>query len=348
MDNFGRAARLAISVGILTLAGCGGGGGGGASVNTGQTANNTAGNSSGNTSNNVPAVSIGAPDTPRVTIQGTPVFNFTTSPPPVGTTMGLLGPAVKITSTAVSAAGTGTDGTAIYRGTVTSNGTTYPVFDLKIPALSLNATNVRGDGTVATLADGGKVTAAIGTLNYTLLGAWTYAPAGGGSYLGMTVTGSGTTPANVPTSGSATYNGTGSHGGVVGAYFVPSGTGTVAGGALSGNASVTANFATGAITGTLSNMTATPTVGTATPWNDVALSGSVSRGPSTVFFNGSTSTGNAPSGAGIAGFSSAATGIVSGGFYGPNAEEVGATWSLTEPNATGGGKTAFGAFAGAK
>lgn len=344
MEAFKSAVRLAASVSLLALAACGGGGG---TPNTIASPGNNAGGSGGNTT---PTISIGAPDTPRVTIQGVPAFNFTTNPPPVGTVIGLLGPAVKVTSTVVSAAGTGTGGTATYRGTVTSNGTVFPVFDLKIPALSLNATNVRGDATTVTLADGGTVAAAIGTLNYTLLGAWTYAPAGGGtSYLGTTVTGSGTAPANVPTSGSATYSGSSGHGGALGVYFVPSGTGTITSGTLAGNASVTANFTNGAVTGTLSNMTATPAAGgTATPWNDVALSATVSREPATVFFNGSTSTGNAPAGAGPAGFSSAATGSLQGGFYGPNAEEVGATWSLTEPNAAGGGKTAFGAFAGAR
>jgi hypothetical protein len=346
MEALKSAARLAASVSLLALAACGGGGGGGNSI--GAPSNNSSGNTSGNSG--TPTVSIGAPDMPRVAIQGAPAFNFTTSPPPLGTTLGIYGPAVKITATAVSAAGTDTAGTATYRGTVTSNGTVFPVFDLKIPALSLNATNVRGDATPVTLADGSMVAAAIGTLNYTLLGAWTYTLAGGGTaYIGATATGSGTAPANVPTSGSATYSNSGTRGGAVGAYFVPSGTGAVTIGSLAGDASVTANFASGAVTGTLSNMKATPADGSAaTPWNTVSLTGTISRFTSTVAFNGATSTSGAPAGAGTAGFSSAATGLVSGGFFGPNAEEVGATWSLTEPNAAGGGKTAFGALAGAK
>jgi len=343
MEALKNAARLAASVGLLALAACGGG-------NNSNSFAAPSGNTSGNTNNNTPTVSIGAPDMPRVAIQGAPAFNFTTSPPPLGTVLGVYGPAVKITASAVTAAGTDTTGTATYRGTVTTNGTVYPVFDLKIPTLSLNATNVRGDGTTITLADGSKVGAAIGTLNYTLLGAWTYTPAGSGAvYIGATSTGSGTAPANVPTSGTATYAGSGAHGGALGAYFVPSGTGAITIGSLVGDASVTANFATGAVSGSLTNMTATPASGGAsTPWNNVALTGTISRFTSTVAFNGATSTSGAPAGAGTAGFSSTATGIVSGGFFGPNADEVGATWSLTEPNATGGGKTAFGAFAGAR
>jgi hypothetical protein len=202
-----------------------------------------------------------------------------------------------------------------------------------------------------TLADGSKVAAVVGTLTYTLLGAWTYVPASGGvSYFGSVAAGSATPAGSVPTTGSATYTGNGANGGVGGAYFVPSGTGTIAAGSLQGNLSMTANFATNAVNGSMTNMTATPTGGGAsTPWNDVSLSGSISRssGPVTAI-NGTTVAGAAPAGAGTAGFSSAATGRFFGGFFGPNADEVGGTWTLTDPNAAGGGKTAFGAFGGAK
>jgi hypothetical protein len=327
----------------LALAACSGGGGGGAPLNTGgNTSGNTPGNTSGNTTP-TPTVSIGAPDHPNVAIQGSPVFNFTTNLPPSGTVFGLIGPAVKASSTTVEAAGTGTNGTVTFRG-MTSG--TVPVFDVSIPAIGLTATNVRADGTAAVLADGSKVVLTISVLNYTVAGAWAYTPASGGiAYLGTAATGSGTPLANVPTSGSATYTGSGAKGGVAGAYFVPSGTGGISGGSLAGDIAITANFTSGAVTGTLSNMTATPAIGgAATPWNSVSLSANVSRAATNASFDGSTSTSGAPAGAGAAGFSSAATGYAVGGFFGPNADEVGGTWSLTEPGAAGGGKTAFGAF----
>lgn len=352
METYKSVARLLACVSVSALAACSGSGGSGASASISSPAAGSTASTSSTTTTTVPAVTIGAPDAPSFALQSQPVFNFTTSPPAIGTVMGLVGPAVKITSTSVGAAGIGSGSQAIYRGTVTSNGTTYPVFDISIPSLSLTATNVRGDGTIVTLADGSKVAATAGTLNYTLLGAWTYAPASGGiSYLGIAGTGAATPAANVPTSGSATYIGGGSSkGGVVGAYFVPSGTGTIAAGSLTGSVSATANFATNAISGTMTNMTATPTSGgAATPWNDVSFSGAITRSAgATVPFNGTTSASAAPVGAGSAGFSSSATGLINGGFTGPNAQEIGATWTLTDPTAAGGGRTAIGGFAGAK
>jgi hypothetical protein len=262
--------------------------------------------------------------------------------------MGLIGPAVKITSTTVEAANRGTDATIIYRGMVTSGGKSVLTFDIKIPAIGLNATNVLADSNIVALPDGGKVALAVGTLNYTLGASWTYTPAGGTTrYEGVAATGSGTPLANVPTTGSGTYSGTGANGGTVGFYYVPNGSGAILSGSLVGDIAMTANFSTGGVTGTLSNMKAYSAGGVATPWNSVTLSANISRSAGGAAFNGSTSTGNAPADAGMAGFSSAATGTVVGGFFGPNVDEVGGTWSLVEPNATGGGKTAYGDFAAA-
>jgi len=344
-----RADRLAASVCLLALAACGGGGGGGQPSTTTSTPTQT-----GNTGTTTPAqITIGTPDAPKVA-GNEQSYNFSTNLPPVGNLFAITGPAVKITSTSVSASGIDTTKSlATYRGTVTSNGVTYPVFDLSVPNISLTATNVRGDGTPSTTSDGGKVAAGIGTLNYTLLGVWSYSPASGGTgYIGVTVDGFGTKPASVPTTGTATYNGTQgvNASGVIGAYFVPSGSGSIAAGTLTGNVSLTTNFANNNVNGTLSNMMATPSAGgAATPWNTVSLSGTINRtDPNAVGFAGATSTSGAPPGAGAAGFSNTASGSFAGLFYGPNAEEVGATWTLTEPNAAGGGKTAFGALAGAK
>jgi len=365
MDISWRADRLAVSVCLLALAACGGGGGQPGTTASTPTQTGTTGSTSptGTTSSTgsntgstgtTAQITIGPADNAAAGA-GFLSFNFSSNPPPVGTAFSLLGPAVKITSTAVGASGIdSTRSRATYRGTVTSNGLTYPVFDLTIPDISVNATGVRGDGTPFTTSDGGKVVAAIGTLNYTLLGAWGYTSASGATgYLGMTVNGTNTNTANVPTTGTATYNGTQgpTAAGAVGAYFVPSGSGSIVAGTLTGNVSLTTDFASNAVNGTMSNMMATPTGGgTTTPWNTITLSGTIGRstGQNTVAFGGPTTTQGAPSGAGNAGFSSAASGSFAGYFYGPHAEEVGATWTLSDPNAAGGGKTAFGAFAGTK
>ncbi|HVW72860.1 MAG TPA: transferrin-binding protein-like solute binding protein [Rhizomicrobium sp.] len=369
------ALRLTSSVCLVALTACsGGGGGGGTSLGTtapnnsttsGNTTSNsttsnntTSGNatsnnttSSNNTTTTTPTVSIGSPDPANVVIVGSPAFNFTNNLPPVGTVFGLLGPAVKTTPTAVTAANAGSNGTATFRGMVTSGSTTVPTFDLSIPAIGLNATNVRADGSTTTLSDGSAVILTFAGLTYTAQMAWGYKPAGSGAgtgYIGVTVGGSGTTIANVPTAGSANYAGNSSNGGGVGgAYFVPDGNGGIATGSLAGNVAMTANFSSGAITGNLSNMIATPAGGgSSTAWNTVSLSANIARAANNASFTGTTSTGGAPAGAGAVGFSSSATGGLTGSFFGPNINEAGGTWTLTDPNAAGGGKTAFGAFAG--
>jgi hypothetical protein len=272
---------------------------------------------------------------------GGATFDFATNPPPVGMIFGLLGPAVKVTSTTVEAANKGTNGTLTYRGM--SNG--VPIFDINIPAINLNATNVRADGSLAPASTGGSALLGLKVLKYTAQGAWGYTTGGGLSYAGVAASGSGTPIANVPTSGAATYSGIN---GTVGIYFVPSGAGAISSGALSGDITINVNFGTGAVCGLLSNMTATPVEGgAATPWNNVSLSANIKRLTDNASFTGTTSANGAPSGAGNAGFSSAAAGDLGGAFFGPNADEAGGTWTLTEPGAAGGGKTAFGAFGAA-
>ena len=351
MEISQKALRLTASACLLALAACSGGGGGNSPAtttsNTGSTSSNTGSTSSGSSSG-ATLVSINAPDSPSTGGVNSPSFNFTTNLPPVGTTLSLPGSVLAITPTTVSGAGNGQGVTATFRGTVVSNGVTYPVFDLDIPVLSVHATNVRGDGTAVTLSDGSKVSAAAATLNYTLLGAWTYTPAGSGpSYIGQTVTGSLTPVGSIPSSGTATYNGTGSSGGVVGAFAVPASNGTVIqGGALTGDVSLTVNFASNTANGTLSNMTATTTANGsgATPWNNVTMTGTLSRSGGGSL-SGTTGTSGPPAGAGNAGFSSAATGSFAASFYGPSAQEVGGTWTLHEGSGST-GKTAVGTFVG--
>lgn len=338
---------------VSFLAACSSGGGGGgagpstttppSNTNTTPPSNtNTTPPSNTNTTPPTPTVSIGAPDNANVTIQAAS-FKFGTNPPPVGTVFGLLGPAVKVTSTTVYAANKGTNGTLTYRGV--SNG--IPVFDLSIPALNINAPGLPGDGTTTPVSGGGTAAVSIGNLQYSVQGIWTYSPGGGVTYRGVTAVGSGTPIASVPIGGTATYSAaySNSGGGTAGIFYVPDGNGGISTGSVSGNIAVTVNFGTGAVTGSLSNMVAKHADGSAaTPWNDVSLSANINRLPNNASFTGTTSTSGPPAGAGNTGFSSSATGQLGGAFFGPNADEVGGTWTLTDPNAAGGGKTAFGAF----
>lgn len=332
MEMSSNIARLVSGVCLLALAACGGGGGG--TTLTPPTTNNP---SPG-------PVNIGAPN--AATSGGSTLsFNLTNSLPPAGTLLPLRGPVVLASPSAVSFPAIN-DATATFRGTVVSGGITYPVFDLNIPSLSVSAANVRGDGTSVTLSNGGQVSAAVAGLNYLLLGAWSYTPPGNsGGYVGQTVTGSLSPASGVPSSGTATYTGGGNAGGTVGAFSVPSGSGTIQAGSLTGNVSLNVNFGSNTVTGTLSGMNANTTAngsGT-TPWNNVSLNGNLSRS-STVSMAGATSTAGAPAGAGTPGFSGAATGTFSAQFYGPSGQEVGGSWTLYESTPAG-GKAAVGTFA---
>ena len=115
----------------------------------------------------------------------------------------------------------------------------------------------------------------------------------------------------LPTSGSATYLGK-----TTGETYSPSG-----GGSLAGNASVTVNFGTNAVTGTLTNMTVI-VLGGNQAWNDVSLSGTLSGAT----FSGTTAATSA--GGGNLSLKASATGTMSGAVYGPAANNVGAVWTL--------------------
>ena len=138
------------------------------------------------------------------------------------------------------------------------------------------------------------------------------------------VTGYKTPVGSIPTTGSATYSGK-----TVGFVYYP-----VEGGAwetgiglahISGDASLDANFGTGAITGGLTNMTAG-----GLPWNNVALAGTISSGVNS--FSGTAAVTSAPGG--ITALNAAGTGSFVGMFFGPGAAELGAVWTLFDGIAT--------------
>ncbi|MEO7133296.1 MAG: transferrin-binding protein-like solute binding protein [Vicinamibacterales bacterium] len=145
------------------------------------------------------------------------------------------------------------------------------------------------------------------------------------------VTGYKTADSNVPTSGSATYNGSvvgkvifpdaGAHG--VGVYY------------LNGDVSLAANFGSGSITGNLTNMTSGQG-----PWNSVSLLGSISGSQNA--FSGTSAATSAPANA--AAMSGSASGTFAGMFFGPSAQELGAVWTLFDGSSTATGS--FGAKTG--
>lgn len=142
------------------------------------------------------------------------------------------------------------------------------------------------------------------------------------------VTGYRTPTASVPTTGTATYSG--SVGGRV-MFANDDSRHNVGIHWLTGSASMQANFGSGAITGSLTNMSTG-----AGPWNSVSLLGAISGGN----FTGTTAATSAP--VNEAALSGSATGTFAGMFFGPGAQELGAVWTLYD-----GAKSAIGTI-GAK
>jgi len=143
-------------------------------------------------------------------------------------------------------------------------------------------------------------------------------------------TGYATPAAAVPTSGSATYQGS-----VIGEAFHPhaSGIDGVDFYQLSGDVTLQANFASGSISGSLTNMITRSFEGDTAPWNSVALAGSITGAQ----FGGTSMAISAPVNSGS--LSSAATGTFAGMFFGPKVEELGAVWTLFD-----GTSSAVGSF----
>jgi hypothetical protein len=95
---------------------------------------------------------------------------------------------------------------------------------------------------------------------------------------------------------------------------------------LGGEVSLTVNFATGAIGGSVTNVWAHDGNVTDGFSNDVALSATMHSGSNT--FSGTTDAGS-PRTSELS-LNSSAAGTVEGGFYGPNAQELGAVWTLSD------------------
>ena len=137
------------------------------------------------------------------------------------------------------------------------------------------------------------------------------------------VTGFETPLAGKPTTGTATFNGF-----ITGATFFPNGANLPVA-SLNGTAQLTANWATGGISGTASSIVATPLPAGSQPtqgWNGLTFSGTITSG-TTAFSGTTTATGNIGS---TFALTNGATGTLNGQFYGTTAQEVGALWSVND------------------
>lgn len=353
--QFHKSAHLFASAGLLALAACSGGGNNGGSIVNGPVV--TPPTTSSVNITGVTALGAGG-NAPLEATGPTPNFATNANLPPNGTAFPLTQAAITVTPTSAKGIDAGA-GTATIQGLVTTGGVSYPLVDLKIPNLGINATGLRGDGTAQTQADGSSVSIFVASLTYTLLGSWNRQPADkSSSTIAIAVGGYQTPATGVPTTGTATYIGNYSSstasttaGGVVGSVTVPSSSGGIAAATLQGDVNLNVNFATQQVNGTLSNMTAKNVISNATsPWNNVTLTGTLSQSAGSTgrgaVITGTTQAQAAPAGATF-GMSSSATGNLSGALYGPNANEAGAVWSVNEGSGAT-GKTAFGFFGATK
>ncbi len=341
---------------IFSLGGCTGGGGSGAAIPVATTSTST-------TTSLRPDTLVSAPQGASLHGNALPSAtgttpNFTTSLPANGTILPLDDAVLKIAYGNSQTSVTGyTDSliggtTLTLQGTTTLNGSTKNVFELKVSALSLDAPNI-ASGSYTTLSDGRELRLNTSALNYSFLGAWQLTAKKTGStqadtvYWGIGFTGYQTPISGIPISGSATYaagaagnvdEGLSPGGGVAGLAMIGGSTAIPGFYDLTGQASVDVNFGTGKVNGSMSNMTAYNS-GTAldpVPWNNVALSGNLSGAT----MQGTTSVTSAPSNP--ASFGSGATGTFAGTLFGPNAKELGLSWTLYDPS--GSGKSAIGAI----
>jgi len=252
--------------------------------------------------------------------------NSTPSPsgtqPLAGTAFPLKESVISATSSGIAPAATANSGGATL-SVITWNASGDSQFRLTIPGLGIDTTFTSASflkGQANVLDSTFRLTSS--NLNYAALGVWEVVTPGN-IHLGAFTTGYETPLAGMPTSGTAIYSATKNVAGLVTTY--PS-SGGIARAALLGDASLSANFGTGAITGNFTNMTAISGANVSTPWNDVSVSASITA--ATSHFSGSTAAASAP--ATPFALSGVATGHIDGGFYGPNANELGAVWSLSD------------------
>jgi hypothetical protein len=257
-----------------------------------------------------------APQTPLVAFQWAP------SPAPVlatGATPSFANPGGGTTSipllmTAVNASYSGDQATVDQgaRLDVTSSGVTLVVNN---PAISIQQNNV------SMFAD---------TLDYTRFGHWTNSSLVGGVYTfhnsGAFVGGYQTPAANLPSSGSATYNGTST------IHWIGN---SNAGGGSPGQIALTANFGTGAISGSMTGFSLlVDEMGFNGPFNDMSIAASLLPGQN--LFTGTLAVTSTPGGFFAA--PAGTTGTIQGLFFGPSAQEVGGAWMLGPAFGTFGAK----------
>ncbi|WP_141440032.1 transferrin-binding protein-like solute binding protein [Vreelandella titanicae] len=167
-----------------------------------------------------------------------------------------------------------------------------------------------------------------GSLNYAVFGDWLIRNSDGDSDVSFFAGGYDTRSSDMPMTGTASYSGV-----ARGEVIINNGQAH----ALIGQANLGVDFTDKTMNGSLSHMTAREyDTDAARPWHDVNLSGGLDDSGNR--FAGITEIGSSPGNA--ASLSTDSEGQFNGRFYGPDAAEAAAVWSIKDPN----GSAAYGAF----
>lgn len=364
-------SRWAALTAVLLLSACSSGGSGGVSaVNT-----STTGASAGSTSSTSSTTTSGGTTSSPSTIQAaalatlggnTALQDTGTQNSPIigaGQTGGTLAPPgtifpleqsamaySSVTAGAAPADATNSGGaTLTYLGTVTVNATTgapsstgitLPNYELKIPSLGIDAMVPLATVDYAITSNGYVITTSAQYLNYMFAGNWGASNTAATSYQGEFVTGFQTPASAVPTTGQAVYSSSPYTSNVQGSVYVNA-NGSFQTGTIGGSATVTVNFASGAVSGSITNTAVKIPTMEGLTWNNVGLTGTLSGATVT----GTTAVTSVPSSGGPATFDVSSTGTFAGALFGPSGQELGVVWSLHD---SVGGKTAVGVIAAQK
>jgi hypothetical protein len=294
--------------------------------------------------------SVGAsvPTTPaegyKRAVEGGP--SFETPGPPDGSVFAVTETAVKVTNLptkSVAVADTTTDADG---ATVTVLNRAADEIEIQVPGLAIDAKLKLHEG-FSSLSPGEFKYGATGltnggflhlstfpdNLNYAILGQWSVSRTKDGpdTNAAYFMIGFQTPLESVPKTGAAAYRGVDNVNGIVlmeGGQM----------GALRGNGLLVANFAKDTVTGSLSDMTVTTAYNYfPQAWNTVSLSGTISGD----LISGTASVAGNPGGS--LSLAKSGKGTISGGFYGPTANEVALIWTLHDSK----GSNAVGAFGAA-
>jgi len=259
----------------------------------------------------------------QIATSTTPTFDGSGGGYPANVTFPFIATSLKSASPGMSAAAS-PDATL----TVVSTSANSTNFQLVIPSLNLNANFTNRENIVRNI-DG-----VTWGYSYVAAGMWVQRSGNSGPLQSTSAYSFGyeTPGSGMPTTGTAQFAGLAS-----GNVFQTN-NGTILSTYVDGKANLSANFSSGQVTGSLTQMQQSSglSTGGTLPWNDVSLSANLA--PGTNRFSGSTAATSAP-GTGFS-LTGSATGHIDGAFYGPAAQNLGAVWSLSD-----GSKSAIGAIA---